>query len=225
MEGNVMGSKAKRVPQKLSLTSSIIGVILVVSSACSSDRATGTDFRPSAVITDGRAVFQGVFFGVGETGRRLDKLWEGKSVVDRIADPINRQRAQVSMDSVTRSVESQDPTFFRRFASAMQSGQPATVEQALGDGLSRLRAAAGLVDDSTVVTDRAAADVYQVVDVYQFIQVYQVVQVYEYIAVYRYATVVEAVGSAAASARLFSDKSHLARDVLVRDITVAMAAP
>ena len=81
------------------------------------------------------------------------------------------------------------------------------------------------MDDSTAVINRAQADVYQVVDVYQFIQVYQVVQVYEYIAVYRYATIVEAVGSASASAKLFSNKSHLARDVLVRDITVAMAAP
>ena len=123
-----MGSIAKRVPEKRALTwSTIIAVMVVGSGACSSDRVTGTDSRPSAMITDGRAVFQGVFFGVGETGRRLTKLWEGKSVVDRTADPIKRQRAQVSIDSVTRVVESRDPTFFSRFANAIQSGQPVTV--------------------------------------------------------------------------------------------------
>jgi SdpC family antimicrobial peptide len=216
-----MGSTATRVLKKRSLTSCIICMVLAVSGGCSSERTTG----PRAMINDGRAVFQGVFFGVGETGRRLDKLWEGKSIIDRVTDPFMRQRAQASMDSVTRIVESRDPTFLSRFASAMQSGQPVIVETSLAEGLSRLRAAAGLADDTTIVIDRAQADVYQVVDIYQYVEIYQILTFYEYATVYRYVAAIEAAGSPPARTMLFNNKSHLARDVLVQEITVAMAAP
>jgi SdpC family antimicrobial peptide len=111
-----------------------------------------------------RQIFQGIFFGVGPVAAELPEMWNDDSRrLLHLEGAASMSRFERQISAIEVKVSHSDPSYFRDFAEAMTSGDPALVSDAfertnrvLGRLSPQAAAAAHKVIDSSGAADTSA---------------------------------------------------------------------
>ncbi|MFI1256426.1 sporulation delaying protein family toxin [Streptomyces netropsis] len=94
---------------------------------------------------DGKAVFNGLFFGQGKVGAELAKSPMFSDMRKNLTKADAKDSARVAQ-AVTEAIEAKYPGFFAAFAKKVRSGDPRKVESAINDAQSKLLSIAKTTD-------------------------------------------------------------------------------
>ncbi len=81
----------------------------------------------------GRALYQGMFFGVGPAAQLFPEIWENEDLKARIQRQGREGEFETAANAVSDMIAGQDPAFFDRFAAGIQSGDHLLIEQTMKD--------------------------------------------------------------------------------------------
>lgn len=113
-------------------------------------KGTVQDTAVTDATTDGKDLFNGLYFGLGEVGR---KLIDSDSFIGDPHGRLEKNREAESREAIAKIVASLDekhPPFFADFSDQLRSGDPRKVEQAIVDGAEKLKEYAEEEDDAYV---------------------------------------------------------------------------
>lgn len=90
---------------------------------------------------DGVTVFRGVLLGDGPVAKLFPEIWESTLLARYLqrADQAPASEVAVSKQKIVDLLRAQDPTFFDRFGTAIQSGDRIKIQQALNEAGTRLQ--------------------------------------------------------------------------------------
>ncbi len=89
---------------------------------------------------DGDTLFRGVFFAAGPVAKLLPEIWRNPEVAayfEQARPAVPAEQAAASIDQIVGALNAQDPAFFGRFASDMQSGNRVRISQAFQEARER----------------------------------------------------------------------------------------
>lgn len=89
--------------------------------------------RDSFHTWSGEELFVGLFFGEGKVGQLFPEIWGGLEA-HAFVEPELEARSKAIRDGVVQRVWTADPTFFPRFATAIQSGHRLVISEILDEG-------------------------------------------------------------------------------------------
>jgi len=89
----------------------------------------GNAFAANATY-DGETLFRGIFFAQGPVADQFPEIWKDQQNIDFV-EQMNTRQVRESATAFMAGMRAKDPTFFDRFASDIQSGNPVLVDDAL----------------------------------------------------------------------------------------------
>lgn len=131
-----------------------LALFLVVSLVCVAVRpASSTEAAPSAPAKkekhDGEKIFRGLLFGEeGPISRKFPEIWQRPDVIEQMNTPAKARAWNSLKEKTVVRIKKKDPTFFKRFGDAMQSGDHFKIMEAFGE--------AGKLITETISTSGAA---------------------------------------------------------------------
>lgn len=91
---------------------------------------------------DGEAIFRGILLGDGPVAKLFPEVWESPPLdrFMRLAEEQGSQKdAAAAKQRIIDALRAQDPTFFSRFATELQSGDRVRTQQAVAEAGTRLQ--------------------------------------------------------------------------------------
>jgi SdpC family antimicrobial peptide len=192
-----------------------LAVILTVLMVFSATGNAWTQTSAAAARYDGETIFRGVLLGDGPVAKLFPEFWgraQLASYQKLAAERGSQEQLATAKQQIIDMLRTQDPTFFNRFGSEMQSGDPIRIQQAITEAGSRLQKQV----QSRFSTDASAP----------VIPVQVAVDAYYYYYYYYYAAAAAAVVIVIAAALVVvidaidsnNPNSNLERDVYVGQI-------
>lgn len=104
-------------------------LIAIVATSCAADRNASISVQATSVRHDGVTIFKGMFFGDGPVAKHFPEVWNSARV-KRIKSNLDARELAAynkAKSEVINSIGKRDPSFFRNFGRAMQSGSQVQV--------------------------------------------------------------------------------------------------
>jgi SdpC family antimicrobial peptide len=89
---------------------------------------------------DGRALYTGMFFGVGPGAKLFPEIWENDALDARAQRQGREAEFETAANGVADKLAARDAAFFDRFAAGIQSGDHLRIEQTMKDAREQTRA-------------------------------------------------------------------------------------
>lgn len=131
-------------------------VVLVAALAATPSAASAIDLRPvgSEPKVDGREVFKGVHFAVGDV---YDSVPELQGVYADVNTGAAAEEAEAFAEQVIDFIEEEAPGFFEEYETQLASGNPVVVEDAIESGDEQLRVALAALAPGALTESSPAA--------------------------------------------------------------------
>jgi SdpC family antimicrobial peptide len=97
---------------------------------------------PTSQPYDGETVFRGVLLGDGPVAKMFPEIWSSPQLapyLERAEQQTSAKELAAAKQKIVDLVRTQDPTFFNRFGTEMQSGDHIRIQQAITEAGSRLK--------------------------------------------------------------------------------------
>lgn len=133
---------------KFSITPlTLLFMAVVTLSACD----TTSSMETTSSSYDGKALFQGLYFGEGEAASEFSTIWNNQRVVDQMDKMTDAQRQELRQiqSRAIDWIETNQKGFFSDFQTALQSGDHLEIKKKLDESSAVLKSALIAVTDLT----------------------------------------------------------------------------